>query len=433
MELSKRVSGVERIKFTCGRWAMSGRDGSPNRPRTPRGGVPTGNGNTVNKTALAFALSAAIGWAGDSAPEMNAVSAAVRAQVDQGEVAGAVSLVLAPDRVLHFAVCGQADLAAKTPMAKDALFWIASMTKPVVACAVMMLQDEGKLSVGDPAAKYLPALAGLKTADGRAGTPTLKHLLTHTSGLAEPTEQESLASRTLAELMPHIASKPLQRLPGERWQYSQSGINALGRIVEVVSGKPLQDFLKERIFIPLGMKDTTFYPDAAQQARLAKAYRRADGRLEEAAVRALYDCKRGSERYPAANGGLYSTAADYGRFCQMLLNRGTLDGRRILSPEAVAALSSVQSGELKTGFVEGMAWGLGCGIVRQPQGVTAMLSPGTFGHGGAYGTQAWVDPVRRVAYVLMVQRANFPNADASELRRAFQAAAAKGLGFAVGE
>ena len=381
---------------------------------------------------VGLAFSGLAGWAGEAAPEMKTVTEALQAQIAKGEIAGAVSLVLAPDRALHFAVCGHSDLAANKPMDKVALFWIASMTKPVIGCAILMLQDEGKLSVGDPASKYLPELAGLKTADGRSGVPTLKHLLTHTSGLSEPTDAEALAARTLAELMPHIARKPLQSLPGERWQYSQSGINALGRIVEVVSGKPLPDFLKERLFGPLGMTDTTFYPDAAQQARIAKAYRRVDGRLEEARVKPVYDYARGSGRYPAANGGLYSTAADYGRFCRMLLSRGTLDGWRILSPEAVAAFSAIQSGELKTGFVDGMAWGLGCGVVRQPQGVTAMLSPGTFGHGGAYGTQAWVDPVRRVAYVLMVQRANFPNGDASEVRSAFQAAAANALGFAPG-
>jgi CubicO group peptidase (beta-lactamase class C family) len=177
------------------------------------------------------------------------------------------------------------------------------------------------------------------------------------------------------------------------------------------------------------MKDTAFYPNEAQIARLAKAYRMADGQLTETRVYAVFDYARGSDRYPPANGGLYSTAADYGRFCQMLLNRGTLDGHRYLSPEAVAAMSSVQSGDLKTGFTDGMAWGLGCGVVRQPQGVTAMLSPGTFGHGGAYGTQAWIDPVHRVAYLLMVQRADFPNSDASEIRRAFQRAAAEAMGF----
>lgn len=384
------------------------------------------------KIARGFGLICCVlaGWtvqAETAAPELAPVSAAVRARVEKGDVAGAVSLVLTPDRIVHFAACGDADMAAHKPMTKDALFWIASMTKPVTACAVLMLQDEGKLSVDDLACKYIPALAGLKTADGRSGSPTLKHLLTHTSGLSEPTEKEALASHSLAELMPHIADKPLQRLPGEKWQYSQAGINALGRIVEIVSGQPLPDFLRDRLFVPLGMTDTTFYPGAAQIARLAKSYRLENGRLEETSVKSVYNYALGPGRYPAANGGLYSTASDYGRFCRMLLNRGTLDGRRYLSPKAVAAMSAVQSGDLKTGFTAGMGWGLGCGVVRQPQGVTAMLSPGTFGHGGAYGTQAWIDPVRRVAYVLMVQRANFPNGDASDIRCAFQTAAASAL------
>lgn len=375
--------------------------------------------------ALAFALAAVLARAGG--PELAGVTQAIQKQIDKGEVAGAVALVETPDRVVHFAAVGQSDLAAKKSMAEDALFWIASMSKPVTACAILILQDEGKLSVDDPASKYLPELANLKTSDGAAGSPTLKHLLTHTSGLAEPTDQEALAARTLTELMPHIASKPLLFLPGARWQYSQSGINSLGRIVEVVSGQPLQVFLAERLFAPLGMKDTTFYPTAEQRARLAKAYKLSDGKLEEAPVRPVYDCSRGDARYPAANGGLYSTAADYGRFCRMLLNGGELDGRRILTPASVAAMSAPQSGDLKTGFVDGMCWGLGCGVVRQPQGVTAMLSPGTFGHGGAYGTQAWADPVKKAAYVLMAQRANFKNGDASELRREFQEAAAKAL------
>lgn len=388
-------------------------------------------GRRVGNGWIGAALLLASGALRAAEPELAGVSEAIREQIAKGEIAGAVALVETPERVVHFAAVGQSDLSTKTPMAGDALFWIASMSKPVTACAILMLQDEGKLSVDDPASKYLPALAGLKTADGAAAAPTLKHLLTHTSGLAEPTEPEALASRTLAELLPHIADKPLLFLPGARWQYSQSGINCLGRIVEVVSGKTLPAFLGERLFTPLGMKDTTFYPDAAQRARLAKSYRLAEGRLEEAQVKTIYDCGRGNDRYPAANGGLYSTAADYGRFCRMLLNRGACDGRRILSPAAVEAMSAVQSGELKTGFTPGNGWGLGCCVVRQPQGVTAMLSPGTFGHGGAYGTQAWVDPVKKVAYVLMVQRANFPNGDESEVRRAFQSAAARALGAAA--
>jgi len=359
------------------------------------------------------------------APELSSVTEAVKAQVEKGEIAGAVTLIATPDRIVHISACGEADLASKKLMATDALFWIASMTKPIIGCAVLMLQDEGKLSVDDPVSKYLPAFAEMKTADGRVGTLTLKNLLTHTSGLSEPVDAEALASHTLAELMPHIAEKPLQRPPGEKWQYSQAGINTLGRIVEVVSGRSLPDFLRERLFEPLDMKDTTFYPSEAQIARLAKAYCQRNGRLVETRVKSVYDYARGQNRYPAANGGLYSTVADYGRFCRMLLNRGALDGRRYLSEKAVAAMSTVQSGELKTGFTEGMGWGLGCGVVRQPHGVTVMLSPGTFGHGGAYGTQAWIDPIRRVAYVLMVQCADI--GDASDVRFAFQNAAAKAM------
>ena len=381
--------------------------------------------HAIGKLGLVFLFFASGLKAAD--PVMKSVSQAVQVHIDRGEVAGVVSLVATPVRIVHVAAAGQADIAKKVPLSADSLFWIASMSKPVTACAIMMLQDEGKLSIDDPVSKYLPQLAGLKTAEGIAGIPTLRHLLTHTSGLAEPTEQDALSARTLAELIPHFATKPLHSLPGTRWQYSQSGINSLGRIIEVVSGKQLQDFLKERIFSPLGMKDTTFYPDASQQARLAKPYMLVNGKLEESTVPALYGCARGNDRYPPANGGLYSTAVDYGRFCQMLLNRGTFGGKQYLTPAAVSAMSTVQSGDLKTGFTDGNGWGLGCGTVRQPQGVTAMLSPGTFGHGGAYGTQAWIDPVKKVAYVLMVQRTNFGNGDASDLRRDFQNAAANGL------
>jgi CubicO group peptidase (beta-lactamase class C family) len=173
------------------------------------------------------------------------------------------------------------------------------------------------------------------------------------------------------------------------------------------------------------MKDTTFYPTREQMARLAKSYQAADGKLAETTIFILdgHD-PAARDRYPAANGGLFSTARDYGRFCRMLLNQGTLGGRRYLKPESVKLMSTIQTGDLKTGFTEGNGWGLGCCVVRKPQGATAVLSPGTFGHGGAYGTQAWIDPARQAIYVLMVQRSNFPNADASDVRRAFQEAAA---------
>jgi len=357
-------------------------------------------------------------------PSKAALTQAIQQHIEAGEVAGAVACVVDAERELQAVTVGFADREAGRPMRMDTLFWIASMTKPVTACAVMMMHDEGKLELDAPVSAYLPEFAGLKTADGRPAVPTLRQMLTHTSGMAEPAEREQLAARTLAALMPHIAAKPALFAPGERWQYSQSGINALGRVVEVLSGMPFERFLAERLFEPLGMQDTTFYPNAAQRERLAAAYRRAGDHLERAALPAVYDCARGDQRFPAPNGGLYSTAPDYARFCQMLLNRGTFRGRRILSAESVAAMSSVQSGDLKTGFTPGCAWGLGCCVVREPQGAAAVLSPGSFGHGGAYGTQAWIDPVKGRAFVLMVQRANFPNADNSGLRGDFQKAAA---------
>ena len=355
--------------------------------------------------------------------EKVAITSAMQGCVDRHEIAGAVTLVTTADgAIVHLGAVGMADIAGRKPMTTDSLFWIASMTKPITGAAIMMLQDEGKLSINDEVAKYIPELGALKTADGRPGKLTIVHLLTHTSGMADVDKEEALAAKTLADLIPHVAKRPLQFVPGSKWQYCQSGINTLGRIIEVVSGKPFQVFLQERLFAPLGMKDTGFFPSAELRVRLATSYKFVDGRLEVAPLPATYDGTR-PDHFPPANGGLFSTAQDYGRFCRMLLNQGTLDGRRYLSPEAVQAMSTVHSGELKTGFTDGNGWGLGCCVVRQPQGVSAALSPGSFGHGGAFGTQAWIDPVKKVAYILMVQRSNFPNSDASEVRRAFQAAA----------
>jgi len=373
------------------------------------------------KLMIASTLVAFIGLTAHAQPPTQTVAEALQTFVDNHTIAGAVTLVADRDKVLRLETVGYADLAAKQPMGPDNLFWIASMTKPVTAAAVLMLQDQGKLSVDDPVAKYLPELARLKTAGGKPAKLSLRHLLTHTSGMSEATPEESKAARTLADLIPCYAEKSLQFEPGTKWQYCQSGINSLGRIVEVVSGQSFPDFLQKRLFEPLGMKDTTFYPTKAQIARLAKSYKAEDGKLEEADIFILEGHDPAAhDRYPAANGGLFSTAGDYGRFCRMLLNLGTLGGKRYLKPESVKLMSTIQTGELKTGFTEGNGWGLGCCVVRNPQGVTAVLSPGTFGHGGAYGTQAWIDPARQAIYVLMVQRSNFPNSDASEVRAAFQ-------------
>jgi CubicO group peptidase (beta-lactamase class C family) len=372
----------------------------------------------------------AAGTRADDPPRIAAISEAIRPFVERQEIAGAVTLVATPEQVVHLDAIGQADLASGTPMKTDAIFWIASMTKPVTAAAVLMLQDAGKLSVEDPVAKYLPEFEKLTTADGSPARVTIKHLLTHTSGLAEIRNDQARAITNLAGLIPHYVAKPAAFEPGSKWVYCQSGINTAARVVEVVSGQSFVDFLDHNLFGPLEMRDTTFYLSEAQAKRLATSYRRTDqGTLEPAEnVILLGKSPTSRDRFPAANGGLFSTAADYATFARMLLNGGELYGRRFLKPETVRLMTTPQTGDLATGFTPGNAWGLGVCIIRQPQGVTAMLSPGTYGHGGAYGTQAWIDPVRERIDILMVQRANFGNSDASEVRQAFEKAAAARVG-----
>lgn len=343
------------------------------------------------------------------------------------EIAGSVTLVADAEKTLHLAANGSADLETKAPMKTDAIFWIASMSKPVTGTAVMMMQDAGKLSVDDPVSKYLPEFKGLKDATGKEVVVTLKQCLTHSAGLSEVTPQESGNITTLKDLMPLIVAKPVQFAPGSKWQYCQTSINTAARVVEVVSGQDFATFLDRQLFTPLGMKDTTFYPTEDQAKRIAVSYSRTDsGELEKSALMFLGNAPVTSrERYPRANGGLFSTAADYAKFCRMILRGGELDGKRYLSEKAVQQMTTVQSGDLVTGFTPGNGWGLGWCVIREPQGVSAALSPGSHGHGGAYGTQAWIDPVKKRVHLLLVQRANFPNSDASEVRKAFHEAAAR--------
>jgi CubicO group peptidase (beta-lactamase class C family) len=352
---------------------------------------------------------------------LDSIPARMHDMIVANEVPGAVTVVATRDSVLRMNAQGWADPEHKSFMRVDSIFWIASMSKPITAIAVLMLTEEGKLSLDDPIAKYVPELAGLKTADGKTPRITLRHLLTHTSGMGEATDEETKAARTLSDLIPAFASKPLAFEPGSKWQYSQSGILTLGRIIEIVSGFPFEVFLRKRIFDPLGMKDTTFYLSEAQIPRWVIPARREGEQLVPAEIGLLYGHPptwRG--HYPASNGGLFSTAPDYTRLAQMLLNGGVLDGRRYLTAESVRMMSTIQTGDLVTGFTPGNGWGLGVCIVRQPQGVTEMLSPGTFGHGGGYGTQFWIDTKRGVALIMMIQRSNFKNADESPARLAFQ-------------
>jgi CubicO group peptidase (beta-lactamase class C family) len=339
------------------------------------------------------------------------------------EIAGAVTLVADAKGIVHQHSVGFADLELHKAMKNDSIFWIASMSKPVTGVSVMILVDQGKVNLDSPISQYVPDMAQLKLENGEPAVITLRHLLTHTSGMAELDQANRYSSKTLSEAADKYAKVKVLFPPGTKWQYSQTSINLAARIVEVVSGVSFDKFVEESICKPLQMKDTGFYLSDEQYKRLAKSYKRTEqGELVEAPI-SLLDGKMPTDRdrFPAANGGLFSTAEDYSRFCRMLLNNGTLDGKRMLSEDAVKIFRTPAMNEdLVTGFTPGNTWGIGCCIVKNPQGVTSMLNPGSYGHGGAYGTQAWIDPTLGRCYILMVQRSNFANSDQSDVRRAFQ-------------
>ncbi len=386
----------------------------------------------------ALALTVAVSFGSWIAAVGGPLSDALQPFVDQGQMAGGVALVADGQRILALEAVGESDLATHRKLRTDDLFWIASMTKPMTAVCVLMLVDEGKLQLDDPVEKYLPEfknpwMISESGNDRRVlikppRVISLRDLLTHTSGMGADLPQRPDAS--LAQIVSAAAREPLQFPPGSRWSYSNPGINTLGRIVEVVSGKRFEAFLQQRLLDPLGMTDTTFWPSRSQIKRLAHAYRKGtDGTLTNTPVYfadgvALED----RTRTPKPAGGLFSTAGNVAAFYQMMLNGGVWKGHRLLSESAVAEMTRTQTGDIKTGFVDGMSWGLGFQVVKQPEGVTAMLSPGTYGHGGAYATQSWADPRRQQAYVLMIQVSGLPNGDASDMRRAFQTAAVSTYG-----
>jgi CubicO group peptidase (beta-lactamase class C family) len=248
---------------------------------------------------------------------------------------------------------------------------------------------------------------------------TLRDLLTHTSGLPGPQPPgfaEFPAGRrlTLGEVVMAASQRPLDFEPGSRWSYSRSGIDTLGRVIEVVSGESFDGFLQGRLFGPLGMVDTTFFPTPEQMKRAAVMDNRKDGALRPVAASKIAPTR--GVQYPSPAGGLFSTAPDLARLYQMMLNRGTASGRRYLSEASVAEMTRVHTGELKAGFSEGMGFGLGWGVVRTPSGVTEMLSPGTYGHGGGYGTQCWIDPHRGLFTVFLTQRPDLNARDEAAIR-----------------
>jgi CubicO group peptidase (beta-lactamase class C family) len=367
----------------------------------------------------------------------NAVTAfALQHFIDNDVITGAVTAVISPDGIIAIEAFGLADVAKKRSMSKDSMFWIASMTKPMTAMGVMMLVEEGKVKLDDPLEKFVPEFKGIqvKTAQGLVAPQrlvTVKDLLTHTSGVdtgAVTPAGAPVDTLPLAAMCVAYAKKPLTDQPGSQWTYNNNGINLLGRIIEVASGKPFADFMEERLFEPLGMTNTTFWPSPDHLDVLAKPYSKSkdSGELVEAKNSRFSEPLHDQKRTAMASGGLYSCAKDLGQLYQMLLNGGELGGKRYLKAATLKQMTSNQLGDLpKVSFAPGMHMGLGFHIVHEPKEATESLCAGTFGHGGAFGTQAWIDPVKKRAYVLLIQRTDLKNGDQSEIRREFQKAASE--------
>lgn len=347
--------------------------------------------------------------------------------VDSKTLAGAVTLVASKDHVLDLSTVGFADIGAKKPMQPDSVFWIASMSKPITAAALMILVDEGKVNVDDPVEKYLPEFKDQMVIAEKDDAHVLlkkprhpirvRDVLSHTAGLPfkSPIEEPKLDLLPLAARVHSYAAQPLLHEPESAYLYSNEGINAVGRIIEVVSGMKFEDFLDQRLFQPLGMKDTTFWPDKKQIARLAKSYQGSeDGSgIEETPISQLsYPLDDRVNRQPMPAGGLFSTAEDMVRFGQMLLRGGEFGGRRILSDAAVKTMTSRQTPD---GIDESYGFGL-------------TVKGTTFGHGGAYGTNLSVDSKSGLVLVFMVQSAGWRNADGKNIQPAFTKAALEAFG-----
>jgi CubicO group peptidase (beta-lactamase class C family) len=351
------------------------------------------------------------------------ITAALQPFVDRHVLAGAVTLVASREKVLSVEAVGFADVTAKKRMSPDALFWIASESKPMTAVALMMLVDEGKVNLEDAVERYLPEFKGQMVAVERDADHVLlrkpghpikvRELLTHTSGLPfkSPMEEPTLDLLPLRDAVRTYALRPLQFEPGTKYDYSNAGINTAGRIIEVVSGLPYESFMDQRLFKPLGMKDTTFWPTSMQARRLAKSYQPNTDQtgLEETTITQLRYPLTDRKRQPVPAGGLFSTAQDVGRFCQMILNGGVFNGKRYLSDAAITQMTSKQTGDmLKEGY--GYGWS---------------IHGASFGHGGAYSTSMKVDCQRGLITVFMVQHAGFPHQEGVAVENAFTEAARK--------
>ncbi len=359
--------------------------------------------------------------------------------VNEGKISGAVAAIASKDCVLHLEALGKSDLSSGRALETDDLFWIASMSKPITALAVALLSDDGRLAFDDSVEKHLPEFRGQWTV---AEEPpdrlilirstraiTIRDLLRHTSGTGDYPVIDS--HWTLGETSKIVAREPLRFQPGTQCSYSTAGVDVLGRIVEIASGRPFDQFLEERLFAPLGMTNTSFWVAPEQESRLVKSYgpNPHTGALQEAVIPFMYgSAVTDRTRPPLGGAGLFSTAEDIVRIYQMMLNDGKVGNRRILKSETLQEMIRKQTGELLAR--PGLPWGLGFCLIEDPSKMAshAALTSGTFGHGGAFGTNSWADPARGLIYVFMIQRAGLlPSPDDSEMHQAFQKAAALAL------
>ena len=368
---------------------------------------------------------------GLSSERLQQVDALVKRHLDAKSFSGAVTLVARNGRIAQLKAYGFAELESKKPMQTDNMFRIMSMTKPIVGTAIMMMMEEGKVRLTDPVSKFIPELKGMQVAVAQpgpaapaaAGTTaepryytvpadhefTVRELLTHTSGLVSGTFSGAAnrkvvlkGQESLSDYLPRLAQTPLEFQPGTRWAYSaQAGFDVLLHIVEITSGMQADQFLKTRLFDPLGMKDTFYYP--VENPRLAGRYdRQPDGTLRRNTSTPNFL----NGRYFGGGGGLASTAEDYFQFAQMLLDGGQRNGKRFLSPRAVEMMASVMAPDTLPGRQPGEAFGLSMRVVNNPAARNTAVSQGTFGWSGAYGTHFWIDPKEKVIGILMAQTPN---------------------------
>jgi CubicO group peptidase (beta-lactamase class C family) len=392
-----------------------------------------GDGRVVaqsSKTGLPTARPEEVGM---SSERLGRVRVAMQRYVDKGLVPGVVMLVARRGRVVYFDAVGYRDVEAKAPMTTDTIFRIASMTKPIASVALMTLYEEGHFLLSDPIAKFLPEFANMKVAQAAppaetGGAPyklvpaknpiTIKHILTHTAGFPntyrgitreeyDKTYPRKNPNETIADAVKRLASMPLNFNPGEAWEYGPA-TDVVGRLVEVISGMTLDEYLRKKIFEPLKMPDTYFYLPASKLNRFAANYQPDEKngnkiKLVEAPTAESRWVKE-PHNYFSGAGGLVSTAADYFRFQQMMLNGGELDGVRILGRKTVELMTTNHIGDLPIWLTgPGYGFGLGYSVVKDI-GVTGQAgSAGTFGWGGAFCTYFQVDPKEELIGVVMTQ------------------------------